>query len=751
MSRLSRERRRRKRRGVGPIFLVLGVLVAVGALGGIGAVGYVVALANSAPELSELKPVDQGASSVVYAADGSRLGFIQSSVLRQPIPSSSIPDTMKDATVAIEDERFYRHKGVDFEGVVRAAVKNLESGGTVEGGSTLTMQLVRTLYITKERTFKRKLHEAKLAEELENVHDKRWILNKYINNVPYGTAGGQELIGVQAAARAYFGKAASELSLHESAMLAGMPQAPSAYDPFQYPERAERRRNQVLRKMAELGMVKPATAEAAIAKPLGVKKSDYYTERRESFFFDYVRQELIDKYGAERVRRGGLKIYTTVNLGMQRKAREAISSVLTFPNAPKSAIVTVSPKTGKILAMASSASYGETKFNLATQGHRQPGSTFKVMGLMAALERGVSPESTSYTSKPLKFNDPKYGPIETKTYDGTYGGRMNLVKATLKSDNSVYMQLALDLGPDAVKDAARQMGIKSKLNGYPAEILGGLEDGVSPLEMANAYATIASGGWRNRPIAIEKVKFADGHVENLGRPRRHRAFKDGVTAKATDILEQNVKSGTGTKAQIGCPAAGKTGTTDNHVDAWFAGYTPNLATAVWVGFPTRRVEMYPPVTPISVAGGTYPSEIWGRYMKAVKKGCGSFPKPKTPFKAAPFFGKYASTGAPGGKDGEDDQYGPGATGTTGGGTTGGGTTGGGTTGGGTTGGGNDAGTGGGGGGNTGTSNGGGTGGGGAAGGGTGGGNGGGGYDPDLYETPPQGTPATGGATGGAGQ
>ncbi|HWT93688.1 MAG TPA: transglycosylase domain-containing protein, partial [Solirubrobacteraceae bacterium] len=691
MSRLSRERRRRKRRGVGPIFLVLGVLVTVATLGGLGAVGYVVALANSAPELSELKAVDQGASSEVFAADGSTLGFIQSSVLRQPIPSTSIPDTMKDATVAIEDERFYRHEGVDFEGVVRAAVKNIESGGTVEGGSTLTMQLVRTLYISKERTFKRKLHEAKLAEELENVRDKRWILNKYINNVPYGTVGGQELIGVQAAARAYFDKPARKLALHESAMLAGMPQAPSQYNPFEHPELAERRRNQVLRKMAELGMVKPSTAEAAIARPLGVKESEYYTKRRESFFFDYVRQELIDKYGAERVRRGGLKIYTTVDLNMQRKAREAISSVLSFPNAPKSAIVTVSPKTGKILAMASSASYAETKFNLAAQGHRQPGSTFKVMGLMAALERGVSPEGTSYTSKPLKFNDPKYGPIETKTYDGTYGGRMNLVKATLKSDNAVYMQLALDLGPDAVKDAARQMGIKSKLNGYPAEILGGLEDGVSPLEMANAYATIASGGWRNRPIAIEKVRFADGHTENLGKPRRHRAFQDGVTAKATDILQQNVTSGTGTKAQIGCPAAGKTGTTDNHVDAWFAGYTPNLSTAVWVGFPTRRVEMYPPVTPISVAGGTYPSEIWGRYMKAVKKGCGDFAKPKTAFKAAPFFGKYASTGAPGGGD-DDDQTGtngttPGA-GAAGGGTTGGGTTGDGTTGSGTGGGGN---------------------------------------------------------------
>jgi penicillin-binding protein 1A len=726
MSRAARSRRRRKRRGVGPVFIILGVLVTLAGLAGLGTVGYVLALANSAPELSELKPIDQGASSVVYAANGERLGFIQSDILRTPIKSADIPQSVKDATVAIEDERFYRHKGVDAEGVVRAAIKNIESGKTVEGGSTLTMQLVRTLYISKERTFKRKLHEAKLAEELENVHDKKWILNKYVNNVPYGTFGGQTAVGIQAAARVIFDKPAKELKLHEAALLAGLPQAPTSYNPFTNESGAKARRDRVLRKMAELGMIQQATADRAIARPLGTKLSRFYTARRESFFFDYVRQELVDRYGPKRVRQGGLTIYTTVDLKMQRKARDAINSVLSFPGAPKSAIVTVNPKNGKILAMASSASYAETKFNLAAQGHRQPGSTFKIMGLMAALKRGVSPEGTSYTSKPLKFNDPKYGPIETKTYDNTYGGSMNLVRATLKSDNSVYMQLGLDLGPDAVKQAARDMGIKSKLNGYPAEILGGLEDGVSPLEMANAYATIASGGWRNRPVAIEKVKFPDGRVENIGKPRRHKAFQDGVTAKATDIMEQNIKSGTGTKANIGCPAAGKTGTTDNHVDAWFAGYTPNLSTAVWVGFPNRRVEMYPPVTPISVAGGTYPSEIWGRYMKSVKRGCGAFPKPKTPFKAAPFFGKYASTGAPGGSGDEAQNSTPngfqgGGNGADGGGTGGAAPT--------------TPDTGGG---NQGTSNPNGNG--GTGGGGGGGGAGGQNFDPDLYETPPQAAP-----------
>ncbi|HEX2087089.1 MAG TPA: transglycosylase domain-containing protein [Solirubrobacteraceae bacterium] len=651
MSRLARQRRRRRNASTGPIFLMLAVIFAVIGLTIAGLVGYVANIAAGAPSIDRLKPINPGETSIVYAADGSRLGYIESDVIRTPIPGYTIPHVVKDATVAIEDERFYKHKGVDAEGVIRAAIKNIESGKTVEGGSTLTMQLVRTLYITRERTFKRKVHEAVLAEELENKHrgreGKDWILNKYINSVPYGTVGGQTAVGVQAASRVFFDKPATELRLHEAALLAGLPQAPSQYNPFLAPEAALRRRNQVLDKMAELNMISSLEAAEAKERDLGVERSRFYTERRESFFFDYVRQVLIDKYGTEKVRRGGLRIYTTIDLKMQEKARRAINGVLNFPNAPRSAIVTIDPRNGHILAMASSAKYAETKFNLAAQGKRQPGSTFKIMGLMAALDRGVSPESTFYTSKRLLFTDPKYGKIDVKTYDDSYGGSMNLVEATTRSDNSVYQQLGLDIGPDAVKDAAEKMGITSKLEGYPGEILGGLGYCCSPLEMANAYATIASGGLRNRPIAITRVVDADGNVDNLDQRKRVRAFPDGVTAKATEILERNMTGGTGTDAQIGCPAGGKTGTTDNHTDAWFVGFTPNLVTSVWVGFPERRIEMYPPVTPISVAGGTYPARIWGDYMATVKRGCPDFKPPKTPFEAAPFFGRYAATGGAG--------------------------------------------------------------------------------------------------------
>jgi len=397
-------------------------------------------------------------------------------------------------------------------------------------------------------------------------------------------------------------------------------------------------------------MITQETAEKTMRRGLGLNPSTYFTRRRESYFFDYVKDELIKEYGARTVRLGGLQVRTTIDLKKQQQARAAIAERL-GDIGPKSAIVTINPKNGYIVAMASSAGYGESKFNLAAQGHRQPGSTFKVMALMAALRAGVDPDSTTYTSRsPTKFEDPTYGPIDVETYSQRSAGTISLHKATLLSDNSVYIQLALDVGPDKVKQAAWDLGIRSKLNGYPAETLGGLTDGVSPLEMANAYATIASGGYRNRPTAITKVTFPDGHSELPARwkVKRTKAFEDGVTAKATEILKENMSSGTGTTARISCPAAGKTGTTDEFTDAWFVGFTPRLATAVWVGYPNDRTQMLGLYHGANVAGATFPSEIWHTYMEAAKgKFCGDFPPPKTPFTSQPFFGRYTSNGGKG--------------------------------------------------------------------------------------------------------
>jgi penicillin-binding protein 1A len=641
-------RRRKRHTGRSSVLLGLGVVATVAIIAALSAVGYVLAIAATAPDLSELKPVDKGQLSVVYAADGSRLGFIQSDVQRRVIPWRNIPVDLRRATVAIEDERFYKHDGVDLNAIVRAGIKNLESGKTVQGGSTITQQLVRALYIKDpKRDFARKIREAKLASELEERHSKTWILHNYLNSVPYGTVGGRTAIGVEAAAVTFFNKHAKNLTLAESALLAGLPQAPSQYNPFRNEEAAVARRNEVLRQMAANRFITQAEAAEAMDAPIKLERGTRYITRREPYFFDFVQEQLIERYGFGVVRKGGLRIHTMIDPAMQELARKAITGQLYDPSDPSGALVSIDPSNGYIRAMASSGTYQDRTFNLAAQGHRQPGSAFKTMVLTAAIRAGVDPDRTTYVSKPLNFDDPEYGHWEVQTYSHSYSGTMTLSRATLASDNTVYAQLILDLGPKKVCETAKLLGIRTKLDCYPAEGLGGLRLGVTPLEMANAYATLASGGMRSKPKAIKRVVFADGKSEDLGKPVRKRVLTEGQAYEVTQILEQNVLGGTGTAAQIGCPAAGKTGTTDEFNDAWFVGYTPKLATAVWVGYPDAQVSME--ATRIgSVAGGTWPAMIWHDFMITAKgEYCEDFPPPTEPAEFSPFFGKYASTGSAG--------------------------------------------------------------------------------------------------------
>ena len=650
MTHRQRKIRHRRRKPSYKSKLGLGVLLllTVAMLGGLSLVGYVIAIAATGPEIAGLKPIDKGESSVVYASDGSILGYVQSDTVRQERPWRDMPTELRQAVVAIEDERFYEHDGVDPEGIVRAAVKNITSGGdTVQGGSTITQQLVRALYIQDpQQDIKRKIREAKMAQELEDERSKRWILEQYLNTVPFGTVRGRTALGAEAAAQIYFSKSAKEMTLAESALLAGLPQAPSQYNPFQNPRAALERRNDVLQAMADNGYVSQSRATNAMEKGLGLKRSAKYERRREPYFFDYVEQLLIEKYGSGIYRQGGLKIYTTIDPEMQEQGREAIDTQLGQTGDPSAAVVSIEPETGYIKTMASSGAYNDRTFNLAAQGHRQPGSAFKTMVLLTAINEGVDPQRTTYVSKPLDLQIPGYGSWKVSTYDKSYGGSMNLVEATLKSDNTVYAQLDVDLGPKKVAETARDMGITSKLEAVPSEGLGGLGQGVSPLEMARAYATLANGGVRHKPIAIKKVEFRDGKTDtSLGTSKGKRVFSDGVTYEVTKILEQNVEKGTGTKAQIGCPAAGKTGTTDNFNDAWFVGYTPNLATSVWVGYPNALKEMRG-IRGINVAGGTFPAQIWGAFMNQAKgDDCAGFPRPKNPAEFSPFYGKNARTGA----------------------------------------------------------------------------------------------------------
>jgi penicillin-binding protein 1A len=631
------------------VLVILGSMVA---LGGLGFGLWAMSVAADAPPVDELQPVDVGENSIIYAADGSKLGYIQSDTARTPVDLDKIPLDLQDATVAIEDSRFREHHGVDLEGVIRAAVDNLEAGKVRQGGSTITMQLARNLYIADpERDLERKIREAKIAMELEDAHSKEWIIEQYLNTASYGTVNGRTAVGVEAASKIYFSKPASELDLEESALLAGIPQSPSLYNPLQNPRGALNRRNDVLDHMADQGYISDGEAATTKAMPLETNPGDQYSRIREPYFFDFVEQQLIERYGVNTVRQGGLKVYTTVFPELQEAARAAIENNLYYSTDPSAAVVSIDPKTGYVRAMASSGAYQTQQFNLAAQGHRQPGSAFKTFALTTAVRRGIDPDSTYYTSRPLNLNLPEWGHWEVSTYGDSYSGTISLHEATLHSDNTVYAQLALDLGPQSVADTAREMGIGTHLDGIPAETLGGLRLGVSPLEMADAYATLASYGMHNEPIAIRKVEFPDGHTDETGKPKRDRVFEDGVAYEVTQILEDNVDGGTGTAAQTDCSyEAGKTGTTDDFNDAMFIGYTPQLSTAVWVGYPNELRSMTS-VHGISVAGGTFPAQIWHDYMQpalhfpAINKGefCPPFPSAENPVEWIPFHGQYSSS------------------------------------------------------------------------------------------------------------
>jgi penicillin-binding protein 1A len=625
------------------LFWTIGVPLGVVLVAAAGFVGYVLYLSSQTPSIDSLKPRPEAQNSVVYAADGTRLGFIPAAQLRQAVPSSSIPAYMQQAIVAIEDRRFYQHGGVDYTAILRAAAKDVASEAVVQGGSTITMQLVRRLYLNHDRSFKRKIEEATLAREMEKRRSKDWILTQYLNDVSFGTAGGQEAIGVQAAARVFFGRPASALNLTESALLAGLPQAPTLYNPIRHPAAAKARRAEVLKAMVSSGMISQAVADRIGRRGLGLHLSDYYTHRREPHFFDYVVRELRERVGEAVIRRGGLRVYTSLDPKLQRAARAAIRRRLGRPHDPAAAVVSIDVHNGDIRAMATTAKYATEQFDYASQGHRQPGSTFKPIVLLAAISgQQADPWRTYYVSKPLNLNT-GFGPIHVQTYDHTYAGRINLVKATLLSDNTVYQQLDLDVGPDFVADTAANLGIDTPLDGYPAEGLGGLREGVTPLELTRAYATLANGGNRLDVTAIKSVDLPDGRKITLDQAGSDSLFKDGETDAVTNILQQNMKHGTGTAAQIGCPAAGKTGTTDTFRDAWFAGYTPRVATVVWVGYPRRAIAMTD-VHGIKVAGATFPAEIWHDYMEVAKGGfCGQFPKPTEPAELKPYCGRLSVT------------------------------------------------------------------------------------------------------------
>lgn len=646
-----RSRRHRRRGGVREKLLIAAMaLTGVVAIAVIAVTSWVLDVAAKAPSLAACKPIDRGGNTTIYAADGSKLGVVASEEAHAPVPIALVPRDLQQATVAIEDQRFYQHGAIDPQGIIRAAVKDLEAGKAVEGGSTITQQLVRNLCIERPaHTLERKIIEAKLAIEYAQKHSKREILGQYLNTASYGTISGATAVGVQAASQIYFSKPVWKLDPEQAALLAGLPQAPSQYNPILNPRAARARRNEVLGKMAALGYLSPNLAEQAERSGLELDPSQGYFAHRQPYFFDYVESRLIAKYGAQTVRNGGLKVYTTIDPKLQNVGLAAMRSTLPYSTDPSSALVSIDPRDGNIRAMDSSSPYRRNQFNLAAQGHRQPGSTFKAFVLTTAIKQGIDPYTTYYVSKPLNLNLPRWGHWTVHTADEGYQGKINLKQATVTSDNTVFAQLDLDVGPANVAATAKSMGITTHLQGLPAEGIGGLRIGVSPLELADAYATLASGGIRHNPVAIRRVLFPDGRAERPEAPKPKRVVSRAVAYQVTRLLRDNITEGTGTAAYTGCAGqAGKTGTTDNYTDAWFAGYQPNLTSVVWVGYPQSNAISMTDVNGITVFGGTYPAEIWHSLYSNAGVPCMDITPPAQKVSWAPFFGQYTVSGPGGG-------------------------------------------------------------------------------------------------------
>jgi len=609
-----RKRVRRRRHGKrNAVVVVLVLLLGIPLVIGLTALGATSAFKSSCT-LSSLRPVTIGSNSFVYAADGSLLGSIPAEHNRQPVPLKQVSPWIVKATIAVEDRRFYQHGGVDYEGILRAALRDLNKGKVVEGGSTITQQLVRNLYISRERTFERKIREACLAIKLSRNWSKQRILAAWMNQVYFGN----HAYGVEAAAQTYFSKPAKDLTMMQAALVAGLPQAPSLYDPVLHPDDALARRADVLNALYVNHDITYAQLQVALAdRSLHLKPGRLYTKIREPYFFSFVRDQLIAKYGVQTVQSGGLRVYTTINPAFQRAAHDAITQTLNEKNDPAAALVSINPANGAIRAMTS-VYPGRVKnqFNLVAQARRQAGSTFKSFVLAAAVNQGINPATSTYVSAPFTYQpDPSIPVWDVSTYSHTYSGPITIQQATLQSDNSVYAQLTLDVGPENVAAMAHELGVQSPLQPVPSIGLGA--NAVSPLDMASAYATLAAGGVYSRPMAIRKVILPNGKEDDeagWGKPVRRRVIPDGVAYTVTKILEQNVLYGTGTRANFGRPTAGKTGTTDDHADAWFCGYLPNLEATVWVGYPQAEIPM-DNVHGIAVAGGSFPAEIWRLFME----------------------------------------------------------------------------------------------------------------------------------------
>jgi penicillin-binding protein 1A len=599
------------------LFALLALLAVLGLAS--FSVGLVTAIAGEIPSLDPSRIHNQ-TDGFIYASNGRVLSVLRGSQSRILLRSDQISPLMKQAIVAIEDKRFYEHRGVDVRGIMRALWADVRGGGVVQGGSTITQQFVKNTYTKNQRSIARKLREAALAWQLEQRWSKDRILTAYLNTIYFGNGA----YGVEQAAQTYFhhGAGPGKLTLWEAALLAGIPEDPAAYDPATNQKAARVRRNLVLKEMFDQGDISRAAYADATRRPMPSPQSIRLPgdQGPAQYFANYVKQQLVDRYGSGRVFGGGLKVYTTIDLKLQKMARNSIGHWLTSPTGPTAALVSIDPRDGRVLAMFGGNNFRKSQFNLAVQGERQAGSSFKPFVLATALKEGVAP-TTTFVSKPVTIN--AGGRLwEVHNYEDEYLGSITIQQATAYSDNAVFAQLTKLVGPQNIANTARTLGIKSRLLPYFSIGLGA--QGVNPLEMARAFSAFANGGKRidgrrfgNEPRVITKVANEKGRPIDDNTARPVQALSEENAALVTSLLQNVIKYGTGKAAVLsgGRPAAGKTGTTENYGDAWFVGYTPQLVTAVWVGYPNDVRSMSYQFHGKPVAGGTFPALIWKSFME----------------------------------------------------------------------------------------------------------------------------------------
>ncbi len=602
-------------------------------LAGLSAVVILVG-ACGLPKLEDYRALPLAQTSFLYAKDGSLITALHAAEDRVVLSRRDIPSSLRDAVVAIEDRRFWFHHGVDLRAIARAAVVNAEAGEVVEGGSTITQQLVKNLYVGGEESLDRKIDEAALAWQLEDRLGKDRILTRYLNTVYFGEGA----YGAQAAAQTYFDVDAKDLTMGQSALLAGLITSPNHFDPYTSRRSARGRRNVVLRLMLRQDMIARTDYRAARHERILLRRGQVEQRYPYPYFVDYFKEWFLSNpaFGDTREERyrllftGGLRIRTTLDPSLQRYAQTAVRSVLSYPADPAGAMTVIDPRTGHVRAMVggADADYWRDaeagRVNLATgRGGtgRQSGSSFKPFALVAALESGISPSAVF--PAPSSIQIPlEGGEVWNVTNAGGSGyGSMTLESATINSVNTVYAQLIDQLGPDQVVETAQRMGLRcclrvgepdTPLHPYLSAVLGTNE--VNTMEMASAYGTLATGGQHVNPVPVVSVTGPTGDVLWESHPKPQQVVDPQVASVANQILEQAVYYGTGTSANIGRPQIGKTGTADGQTNAWFVGAVPQLVASVWVGFPDSTRSMVPPTTRITVYGGTWPAQIWRLFM-----------------------------------------------------------------------------------------------------------------------------------------